>query len=904
MSKLTALLGLLLALGIMPATAQRVDQAKVLADSGFRPKPNGFGFPNWGGNQHPHAKLTAEDAAILFGDQVCARRTNGLCVPTPGAKMWIDKMNKSSEGGHCEGMAVLSAAFYTKAESPQTLGAKETFALAPKNEVLMRSISAYFAMQFLEPVSSASKSALQLTLQQLVDRLIESLKAGKDYPTVGFYYSDGGHAVTPYRVDSTGPGLYRVYIYDNNYPGAERYIDFDIPRDQWVYLGAALNPAEAAAPWKGSRGTFEVTMLSARQQPLKCPFCSGPTAPRPASKPATPAPAAKPAPGAPQPGARPPAPPKPGAQKPKSPIKPEPRKPAVAKPKSPAPPAQRPAPRPAQNLQPAVPSDSYTVVTSSRCTQVQAVSKGSKQQVRMGAAGVDNQITGASMSRIRGARGCVVSLPKDQEYDVRLVDDGQPSTRPTTDLVVFGPGKVYEVSDVVIRPNATESFSVEPDNFSYQAGGSQKPTLRVGGAGAGANGYYEVSGFELSEGREFGARETDDGKIAFSNNDPGIDRFDLRAEIVDEEDSEEYEFDDFEVGDNGQALIDIDDEGDLYVDVDSDSDGDYDAIDEDDDNDGMVDEADDESDLGDDESDFGDDESDLGDDESDLGDDESDLGDDESDLGDDESDFGDDESDLGDDESDLGDDESDFGDDEAEDMADDDEADGDDLDDDEGDDDGNEKSMAGGSDDDMDDEDDADDEDSADDGDGEDYADDGDDEDSADDGDDEDSADDGDDEDSADDGDGEDYADDGDDEDYADDGDDEDSSDDGDDEDYADDGDDEDSADDGDGEDYADDGDDEDYADDSDDEDYADDGDDEDSADDGDGEDYADDGDDEDSADDGDGEDYADDGDGEDYADDGGEDEAEDAGAEEDYAEDDGGEDDGGGDEDDSEYER
>jgi len=506
MSRSMALLGLLLALGIMPAAAQRVDQAKTLADSGFRPKPHGFSFANWGGNQHPHAKLTAEDAAIMFGDQVCARRTNGLCVPTPGAKMWIDKMNKSSEGGHCEGMAVLSAAFYAKAESPQTLGAKEAFALAPKSEVLMRSISAYFAMQFLEPVSSASKSALKLTLQQLVDRLIESIKAGKDYPTVGFYYSDGGHAVTPYRVDSTGPGLYRVYIYDNNYPGAEKYIDFDIPRDQWTYLGAALNPAEAASAWKGGTGTFEVTMLSARYQPLKCPFCTGPSAPKPAAKP-TPAkpqpgatkPTAKPTPAKPQPGAQTPKAPTPGAQRPKAPNKPQPRKPAVAKPKTPAPAAARPAPRPAaaQNRQPAMPADSYMIITPSRCTQVQAVAKGSKQQVRMGAGGIDNQIEGATMQRIRGARGCVVSLPKDQEYDVRLVDDGLPSTRPSTDLIVFAPGKVYEVSDVVIRPNVTESFSVAPDNFSYQAGGSQKPTLRVGGAGEGSNGYYEVSGFEL-----------------------------------------------------------------------------------------------------------------------------------------------------------------------------------------------------------------------------------------------------------------------------------------------------------------------------------------------------------------------------------------------------------------------
>ncbi|MBP8177418.1 MAG: hypothetical protein KAX77_06575, partial [Xanthomonadales bacterium] len=88
-------------------TAQSEAQAggagEVVADSGFRPQPHGFSFQNWGGKEHPHAQLTADDAAYLFGDQVCARKQGDRCVPTPAASMWIAEMNRATESGHCEG---------------------------------------------------------------------------------------------------------------------------------------------------------------------------------------------------------------------------------------------------------------------------------------------------------------------------------------------------------------------------------------------------------------------------------------------------------------------------------------------------------------------------------------------------------------------------------------------------------------------------------------------------------------------------------------------------------------------------------------------------------------------------------------------------------------------------------
>ncbi len=61
MRKRISMVSLLLALG---ATHQAWAQAQVIADSGFRPKPHGFAFENWGGQKYPYSKITPDDAAL------------------------------------------------------------------------------------------------------------------------------------------------------------------------------------------------------------------------------------------------------------------------------------------------------------------------------------------------------------------------------------------------------------------------------------------------------------------------------------------------------------------------------------------------------------------------------------------------------------------------------------------------------------------------------------------------------------------------------------------------------------------------------------------------------------------------------------------------------------------------
>jgi hypothetical protein len=528
-------------LAMLLASFSPCARSEVLADNGFRPRPDGFGFENWGGKTYPNSQLTPDDAYFLFGDQACARRKDQSCVPTPGARLWIDEMNRSTEGGHCEGMAVLSASFFAGQESVSDYGASEAFLLKPNNDVLMRTISTYFTTQALEPVQSVSGASRSWSLQKIVDYLVTAFKARSDFPTLGIYGDDGGHALTPFSVESVAPGRYHINVYDNNYPGAEKFIDVDVAKDRWSYGAAALNPREDPSPWQGSAGSMEVTPLYVRYEPLKCPFCAAP----PPAKPATPKP-------------------KPGA----------------------------PVVRPGPARKPGVVSDSYSVVTPNRCSQVRATGKKNKKQIRMSANKLDNQIAGASMRPLRGSRGCSIILPHGEEYDVQLVYDGRPSRQPGSSLSIFGSGKAWSVENVVLRPGTIETFSVSSKKFTYTAGGKQSPTLRVADDTDSRNGYYEVSGFEINQGFEFSANEDASGRTTFSDNDPSIDTWDVKAEVVGEDETRNYDFNDVSVGDDGQALFDINEAGELDMDVDSDSDGQGDSVDTDDDNDGIPDKDD------------------------------------------------------------------------------------------------------------------------------------------------------------------------------------------------------------------------------------------------------------------------------------------------------------------------
>lgn len=508
-----------LALGFSAAPFQRAcaeSSGEVLVDSGFRPNPHGFSFENWGGDEYPNSNLNVDDAVNLFGDRVCARWHGDHCVPTPATRLWLEQANEMMQGGHCEGMAAMSSALFVKEEDIADYGgAEQVYALKPKDTELMRTISEYFVTQALEPVQQRTSEIRRWPLKRKIDFLVEKLKSKEDYPTLGLYSSEGGHTVTPYKVEETREGSVRIYVYDNNYPGAEKYVEVDTLKNRWRYAAGAVNPKQDAAPWQGGAQAMDITPLSLRMDEFACPFCGGhapPSAPRPEHAPS------------------------------------QPRKPSVI-------------------------SASITVATPSRCSQVVVTRKKDKKQLTFGEESGKDEIDGAVIMPTRGGTGCTVQLPSSDEYDVSLVDDGKPVTKPTTSVSLFSAGTAYSVSNVQISANTTQTLSVGSKIVTYVAGGDQKPTVRVAGDKTGSNNLVEITGVVLHDGKAFSAGEDKLGRLALHDTDPEEDSYDIDVEEVDESESKHVDFDKVHVARSGSALLSFGVSGTVELKSDSDSDG-------------------------------------------------------------------------------------------------------------------------------------------------------------------------------------------------------------------------------------------------------------------------------------------------------------------------------------------
>lgn len=256
-------------------------QGNSIADLGFRPNQDGFNFENYGG-AYPgeQGDIFVEDLIRMFGkDAVCAGFKNDECQVAPGALEWAHALNQGSNNGHCEGMAVLSLMFFERQTSPQQFGAQRTYDLKLDNHALQRELMYYHALQLADPVFDAKNKAMKQTPSQVLDTIIAGIQSGD--PTVvavRHYEPDGtrvGHAVSPYAVEDKGNGLYYVWIYDNNYPGQERYIEVDRNRNTWKYGFAATNPAQDPNPWSGDAddNLFGATRISLRARQAQCPWC-------------------------------------------------------------------------------------------------------------------------------------------------------------------------------------------------------------------------------------------------------------------------------------------------------------------------------------------------------------------------------------------------------------------------------------------------------------------------------------------------------------------------------------------------------------------------------------------------------------------------------------------------------
>ena len=246
---------------------------EIVYDLGFTPQENGFNFSNYG-DDIPATNLTAGEMRRMFGDQVCSRLDGDDCTLTPPAEQWMEEINGSMAGGHCEGMAVLSLMMYTNQVSPSVFGGSVASDLDINDEALQREIAYWWATQTVAPTYTSVIKGTPLEILEVVQQMDAS---GETY-SIGIYKEDGsgGHAITPFGVEDKGNGLYAILVYDNNYPGETRELFVDSRDNTWLYE-ASINPQVESELYTGNADTqtLDLTPTSARLGTQECPFCDG-----------------------------------------------------------------------------------------------------------------------------------------------------------------------------------------------------------------------------------------------------------------------------------------------------------------------------------------------------------------------------------------------------------------------------------------------------------------------------------------------------------------------------------------------------------------------------------------------------------------------------------------------------
>ena len=113
------------------ATPSGAPAASIL-DSGFDPGVHGFSFENYT-NRDGVVNLAPEDMQRMFGDPVCTTLVDGDCTLTPTARDWMERANRAMNGGHCEGIAVLSQLMFYDKIDPEKFGDDIAFVIAFDN---------------------------------------------------------------------------------------------------------------------------------------------------------------------------------------------------------------------------------------------------------------------------------------------------------------------------------------------------------------------------------------------------------------------------------------------------------------------------------------------------------------------------------------------------------------------------------------------------------------------------------------------------------------------------------------------------------------------------------------------------------------------------------------------------
>ncbi len=221
-------------------TPNPVTPIGLVADLGFRPKPNGYAFANY--SNVLFTDFTTVEARAMFANdaEFCFDLNSSCSNVRLQLQLFTANVNRLIRGGHCDGITVTSLRFFEGLDRTTSLRPTATMAYSLPLYLARRQIAYYWALQLPEPVAEVQWRSTQQTPNQILTQLRQALAGDSPDPTSLLIYNwigkPQGHSMTPYAVEYRGGDIWRVRVYDSNWPGNEnRYVEFNTAADTWSY---------------------------------------------------------------------------------------------------------------------------------------------------------------------------------------------------------------------------------------------------------------------------------------------------------------------------------------------------------------------------------------------------------------------------------------------------------------------------------------------------------------------------------------------------------------------------------------------------------------------------------------------------------------------------------------------
>lgn len=226
----------------------------IIALPNFNPTVSGFGFKNYTNDKHNwRDDLGADDLIRLVGVQAtCVSGTTAKnCVLDASPRQWLEEQLKAIDKGRCTGMAVACLRFNVGLgfKGRSSLSSFQPGARSPFNLRLDQPIENYLAYYWLTQVFDEVRKPKDVSAKkgpsEIARTLTAAIESKRDLYTISLKkYDKGrifdGHEITPFAVEDTG-NQFRIYVYDNNYPGETRYLYVNKGGSQaWYYSSAKI----------------------------------------------------------------------------------------------------------------------------------------------------------------------------------------------------------------------------------------------------------------------------------------------------------------------------------------------------------------------------------------------------------------------------------------------------------------------------------------------------------------------------------------------------------------------------------------------------------------------------------------------------------------------------------------